>query len=271
MRYYPVPLLALLCLASPVLAQQRDDVPEPVQRDFDKETKVEVYSGVEFQSFELGEQDAEKVSLPLAARVTTGRLRMTAQISYVRVTAPGNVVVPSGPLGLPILVDRAQPAEKTTREGLGDVRIAAAYDLPVPGLNASLNSGAKIPTASTRKGLGTGAADYWLGADVSKPIGAVTPFASVSYTKTGDPDGAKLPDTLAGQAGAALRLGPSVSTHLGYSYSQAASDQLGDEQRVFGGVNTGIGGGVSLGVYGSAGVAGPADVGVGLSLGIALK
>ncbi|WP_182849763.1 hypothetical protein [Pelagerythrobacter aerophilus] len=45
---------------------------------------------------------------------------------------------------------------------------------------------------------------------------------------------------------------------------------MDDQQRVFGGVNTALGSGLSLGVYGSAGVNGPADVGAGVSLGVRL-
>jgi hypothetical protein len=270
LRYSSACLLALLCLAAPAGAQQSEPGQEPARTS--RGSDLELYTGVEYQSFELdGDQDAEKVSVPLTARLTTGRLHVTAQIPYLRVTAPGNVVVPSGPLGLPILVDPAGTAPVTTRDGLGDLRLGAAYDLPLPGVSASLSTGAKLSTASTAKGLGTGETDYWVGADVSKAFGPVVPFAGVQYTKTGDPEGAELRDTWAGQAGAAFRLGGSTSAHAGYSFSNGASVLSRDEQRVFGGVNTGLGGGVSLGVYGSAGVSGPADVGAGVSLGIGLR
>lgn len=269
MRYSPACLLALVCLAAPAGAQQSEPGQEPVRQS--RGSGLELYTGVEYQSFDLGdEQEAEKVSIPVAARLTAGRLRVHAQLPYVRVTAPGDVVVPSGPLGLPILVDPPGAAPIIRREGVGDLRLGAAYDLPVPGVNASLNSGVKLPTASTAKGLGTGETDYWVGADVSKALGPVVPFAGVQYTKIGDPDGAELRDTWAGQAGAAFRLGGSTSAHAGYSISEGASVLSRDEQRVFGGLNTGLGGRVSLGVYGSAGVSGPADVGAGVSLGIGL-
>lgn len=269
-RYSPACLLTLLCLAAPAGAQQSEPGQEPARTS--RGSGLELYTGVEYQSFELdGDQDAEKVSFPVTARVTTGRVRLTAQVPYVRVTAPGDVVVPSGPLGLPLLADPPGAAPIIAREGLGDLRLGAAYDLPIPRVNASLNTGAKLPTASTAKGLGTGKADVWVGGDVSAAVGPVIPFAGVQYTKTGDPDGIELRDTWGGQAGAAVRLGGSTSAHAGYSFSEGASVLSRDEQRVFGGLNTGLGGGVSLGVYGSAGVSGPADVGAGVSLGIGLR
>jgi hypothetical protein len=233
---------------------------------------VEVFSGVEFQQVELesGEQ-IDKFSVPITARVTAGRLRVTAQVPYLSVTGPENVVVPSGPLGLPILVDPTRPAEVRSREGIGDARIGMAYDLGIPAVDVSLNMGAKLPTASAETGLGTGQADYWVGADVSTSVGGIIPFAGISYTRVGDPEGFELRDTISGQAGAALRLGNSASAHLGYSYSERASDLSRSEQRLFGGVNAGVSERMSLGVYGSAGVAGPADIGAGVSLGIGFR
>lgn len=270
LRTSPPCLLALLCLAAPSAAQQSEPGQEPARAN--RGSGLELHTGVEYQSFDLGDdQEAEKVSVPVAARLTAGRLRVTAQVPYLRVTAPADVIVPSGPLGLPILADPPGSAPVTRREGLGDVRLGAAYDLPLGGVDASLSSGVKLPTASRAKGLGTGETDYWVGADVSTAVGPVVPFAGIQYTKTGDPDAAELRDTWAGQAGAALRLGESLSAHAGYSFSEGASVHSRDEQRVFGGLNTGLGGRVSLGVYGSAGVSGPADVGAGVSIGIGLN
>lgn len=262
--------LPLLVLAAPLAAQQLEEV-KPEATTEGGGAAVEFSTGAEFQEIELNDgRKVEKFSIPVAAQVTAGRLRVTAQVPYMRVKAPGDVVVPSGPLGLPILVDPAGPPEVSTREGIGDVRVDAAYQLPIQGVNASVSGGVKLPTASTEKGLGTGKTDYRVGADLSKTVGSVTPFAGVSYTKVGNPAEYDLEDTLAGHAGAAVRLGKSASAHLGYSYEENASGLVDDQQRVFGRVNTALGSGLSLGVYGSAGVDGPADVGAGVSLGVRL-
>lgn len=272
MPYFRACLLSLplFVLAVPLAAQQREEVKPEAATEGD-DTAVEFFTGAEFQEIALNDgRKVEKFSIPMAAQVKAGRVRVTAQLPYMRVKAPGDVVVPSGPLGLPILVDPAGPAEVGTREGIGDLRVDAAYQLPISGLNASISGGVKLPTASTEKGLGTGEADYRVGADLSKTLGTVTPFAGVSYTKVGDPAEYDLEDTLAGHAGAAVRLGRSASAHVGYSYEENASGLVDDQQRVFGGVNTALGSGLSLGVYGSAGVNGPADIGAGISLGVRL-
>lgn len=270
MRNRPLNLLPLLVLCAPLHAQKSEMVPPSAKHR--NGAAVEFFTGVEFQQFEISDtEEVDKLSVPITARLTTGPLRISAQLPYVRVTGPGNVVAPSGPLGLPILTDPTKPAEVSTRQGLGDLRVGASYAVPVLGIDISLNGGAKLPTASSENGLGTGEADYWVGTDVSASVGAVTPFAGLTYTKAGDPEDFELRNTLSGQAGAALRLGSSTSAHLGYSYAENAGQSAHNEQRVFGGVNTAVGNGLSLGFYGSAGVNGPANVGAGVSLGIGLK
>jgi hypothetical protein len=270
MRHLSAFLLTAVLLPCASFAQQVEELPA-AGRQTSAGPKVEVYSGAEYQSIDLPDgQKATKFTVPFAARVSTGRVRMTAQVPYVRVTTPGNVVVPSGPLGLPILLDPAMPAEVSTREGLGDVHVAVAYDLPVSAVHVSLNGGVKLPTGSTEQGLGTGEADYWVGAEASKRLGVLTPFASVSYSRNGDPLGLDLRDTLTAHAGAAVRFGTSTSAHVGYSFAQSPSEALLNEKRVLAGVNRAIGERVSVGVYGSAGVAGGRDVAAGMNVGIGL-
>ena len=260
-----VALIAVVC-ASPALAQ------EPTDRapgTGEKPSRLEISTGVDFEQGDFGTQsNIEKTTIPLTVGVAKGRVRASAQLPWVRVTAPGNVIAPTGPLGLPILVDPTRSATRSTREGLGDLRVGAAYDLPLRGFFASVRTGAKLPTASTDKGLGTGKADYSVGADVAKPLGAVTPFAGVTYTMPGDPAGFALRNSFAGQAGAALRLGKTTSAQLGYAFAQSPSEAGDDDQRIVGGVNTGVGKDLSLGVYGSGGLSdGSPGVSGGVTLG----
>lgn len=260
---------ALILCASPLFAQPAT---EPEAKPEDDSTRVEVSTGVDFERGDYGTgSDIEKTAIRAAVQLAKGRVRASAQLPWVRVTAPANVIAPTGPLGLPILVDPSRPATVTTREGLGDLRIAGSYDLPVLGLRASIGAGAKLPTASVAKGLGTGKADYSVSADVAKSLGAVTPYAAVTYTMAGDPEGFEVRNAFSGQAGAALHLGNSTSAHLGYAYAQSQVEQGEDDQRLVGGLNTAVGKCLSLGVYGSGGLSnGAPDVGGGVTLGIRL-
>ena len=261
--------IAVAFCASPLFAQPTTD---PQTEPAGDPARAEISTGVDFERGDYGTgADIEKITIPATVQLAKGRIRASAQLPWVRVTAPANVIAPTGPLGLPILVDPSRPATVTTREGFGDLRIAGSYDLPVPGLRASIGAGAKLPTASVAKGLGTGKADYSVSADVAKPLGVVTPYAAVTYTMAGDPAGFEVRNAFSGQAGAALSLGKSTSAHMGYAYAQSQAEQGEDDQRLVGGLNTAVGKSLSLGVYGSGGLGnGAPDVGGGVTLGIRL-
>ncbi len=149
---------------------------------------------------------------------------------------------------MPILIDPSRPTTQSTRHGLGDLRIGAAYDLPIAGFFASVRSGAMLPTASTDKGFDTGKAGYSVGADLAKPLGAVTTFAGVTYTMAGDPDGFDVHNSFSGQAGAALRLGKSTSaTGLRLSKARLPQVKMTSASRKFSDGAPEVGGGVTLG------------------------
>lgn len=267
MRY----LVVLIALASPspLLAQEWEDAPAAAAV---QNRQIVLAGGLDYETGGYGTgATVERMSVPITAQASAGRLRIAAQLPWTRVTAPQNVVVPSGALGLPILVDPTGPAEIRTREGVGDLRLSAAYDLPMSGMALSVRSAVKLPTASTSKGLGTGEVDYSVGADLSIPLGKVTPFASLSYSIVGDPEGLDLRNSLSGQAGGSVQLGGQTAVHLGYGYARSTSELVSDEQRIFGGLNMGLGDGTWLGLYGSSGLSdGAPDFGAGVSLAVSL-
>lgn len=173
-------IIIAACFLAPLPVLAQDDQTNAERRGA---LTAELVTGVEAERSKLNDgQRVEKVTLATGAQVTRGRVSVIAQLPYVRVSAPANVVVSSGPLGLPILVTPTQPAGTTVREGLGDLRLGAAYQLPTRSFAASARGGVKVPTASTSKCLGTGKSDYWAGADVSTNVGRVTPFGGMSYT-----------------------------------------------------------------------------------------
>ncbi len=266
---YALPLIALLA-PSPLLAQNLDDT-RAVRGQSGRH--FELSTGIDFERGDYGTgAEVEKLSVPFTVRTSAGRVRASAQLPWVRVTAPENVIAPTGPLGFPILFDPSRPAAVSTREGVGDLRVGVAYELPTTGITSSVRTGVKVPTASVSRGLGTGEVDYNAGLDLSTAVGPLVPFASVTYTLPGDPAGLEIKNTLSGHAGTALRLGPSTSAHVGYGYAQSPSELSQDDQRVFGGVNTIFGRGVSLGVYGSGGLSnGAPEVGAGVTLGLSVR
>lgn len=265
MHAYPV-AVGLLLLAAPAVAQQRA---EPVSHPGNARAELSV--GAEYQTgdYGIGER-IERRSAVASARLVKGSVILSASLPYTQVDAPGNVVTGGGGLfGLPIIVDPTRPAARVRRRGVGDLRLGAAWVAPIKAVDLAAYGQVKLPTART--GLGTGKADYAVGAEASKPLGAVTPFANLTYTMPGDPEGYRLRNTLAGQAGLNAALGSGVSGQIAYGYAESPGAALADEQLVSMRLTTSVASRISLSVHGGAGLSkGAPDASAGVQLGLRL-
>lgn len=261
--------LAALSIAAPVAAQ-RPDAPERKHRG---EPAAELASGIEYKEGRYGTSErVEILSAPTTVRVTSGQVQLSASLPYVRVEGPGNLVGGGGLLGLPIIVDPTRPGTRSKREGIGDLRAAAAYTLPTSSIGLAFTGEVKLPTASRAKGLGTGATDFAVGTELSKKLGAVTPFVGLAYTLPGDPEGFELRNALSARAGAAVQMGRSVRGHVAYGYAQSISPGLEEERQISTGLNASLSKAVSIGLYGSAGLSESApDIGAGIQLGFRIR
>jgi hypothetical protein len=252
MRVIPFPLLAV-AMASPAAAQPAG----------------EISTGLEFQQGDYATAErVETFSVQNSARIRFGRLLFSASLPWLRLEAPGNVVGGGGLLGLPIIVDPTRPPARDVRQGIGDLRVGAAYGLNAPaGVDLTLSGQVKLPTAAARRGLGTGETDIAFGAEVARTIGPVTPFASLSYSLPGDPAGYELRNSLSARGGVALQLAPGVRGNLSYGYAQSLSPLLEDERQISTGLNAALSRRLSLGLYGNAGLStGSPDIGAGFQL-----
>lgn len=239
---------ALLLVASPAMAQQAS---QPVSRA--PNADAELTAGVQYETGEYGTGERiETTSAVTGVRVVAGRVILSASLPYRRIDAPGNVVPGGGLLGLPIIVDPSRPATRVRRQGLGDVLIGAAWVLPIKALDIAAYGQVKLPTA--RSGLGTGATDYAVGAEASKRLGIFAPFANVTYTMPGDPQGYRLRDSWAGQAGLNAALGPRVSGQVAYGYAQSPSASISDEEQLSARLTAGVSSRLSLSLQGGAGL-----------------
>jgi hypothetical protein len=175
------------------------------------------------------------------------------------------VVGGGGLLG--IIIDPTRPATREVREGLGDLRVGAGYRLPsLAGVDLAVNGEVKLPTAAD--GLGTGKADVSVGAEVARTFGAVTPFASVSYTMPGDPQGFELRSSVAARGGVIARLSPGLRGTIAYGYAGSVSPLVPDEEQLSTGLEIGVSRRLTLGVNGTAGLSdGSPDVGAGVRIG----
>ena len=233
---------------------------------------VEASTGLDYEEGDYGtDQKVSKLSVPATVKFAAGSLQLAASLPYMRLEGPSNVVVGGGLLGLPIIVDpTTPPGGRIRREGIGDLTLGASYAIPTMVADFTLSGEVKLPTAD--KNLGTGKTDFALAAEVSRSVGNVTPFVGVSYTMPGEPDGFSLRNSLSLRGGIAARLGERTRGYVAYSRAQSVSESLPDEQQVTTGVDTAVARGLSLGVYGTAGLSeGAPDAGAGIRLGVRIK
>ncbi|WP_294269871.1 transporter [uncultured Sphingomonas sp.] len=230
--------------------------------------------GADYASGKYGTgQQVRSASSTFALRAKRKRVTVFAALPVVQVDAPGNVIAPGGPLGLPIFTDPTRPATRERRSGLGDAVVGASVQVIPPRrhhLALALTGSAKLPTASAARGLGTGKADYSVVAEAAVP-GKVTPFAAVGHSFVGQPDGYRLRDVTSARGGVAVGLGKASEVSVSYNYASRVSDQVADRQEIGAGLDTALSQRLSLGLQGSAGVSkGAPDVGAGVRLGLRL-
>lgn len=233
-------------------------------------TQVTASVGADYSSGRYGTgQKISTASSTASLRAKHKRVSVFAALPVVQVDAPGNVVAPGGPLGLPIFVDPTRPATRVRRSGLGDAVVGASVQLTEPRrhhLALAVTGSAKLPTASAARGLGTGKADYTVLGEAAVP-GKVTPFVSVGHSFVGQPNDYRLRDVTSARGGVAVRVGQASEVNVSYNYASRASDQAADRQEIGAGLDTALSQRLSLGLQGSAGVSrGAPDAGAGVRL-----
>jgi hypothetical protein len=161
-------------------------------------------TGYEYDSGLAG--DTTQQFIPFAARLEYGAFAVSVATS--RVSIEGEYVV--GGFSIPglsaarleaalarinerlgssvTLADIADLSLDTS--GVGDTLVSLSYtwfdpDRWLPFIE--LTTSVKLPTASAQKRIGTGETDWILQVDLAKPIGRVTPFASLAYRFNGGP------------------------------------------------------------------------------------
>lgn len=258
--------LPIILAASPALAQDSSEQQNVGPKD---ETRFQLFTGVDHLEGDVGEGlDYETSFATAGVAMTKGRFSASASLPYISSTAPQEVIVNQGGLfGTPLLGSSGTQNGQVKREGIGDLSLNAAYQLPVSGVNASVGASVKVPTASREKGLGTGKVDYGVSGQLSRKMGAVVPFVGASYTIIGEPENFETRNTLSGAAGSHLLLGKNSALTASYSYEQSASSSIGDSQSINMGFGTNLTRSVRIGVDGALGLSDAApDTRVGLKL-----
>lgn len=200
--------------------------------------------GADYSTGDYGSDTTTKIlSIPVSARYATGDWTFKASLPWVRVEGDANVVPGLGSLLNLNPIGRGRgnsgggttaPTSGTT-SGIGDLRLAATYAIPLQGSwGVDLTGNVKVATADEDKGLGTGANDYGAAIDAYRSVGtATTLFGGVGYTVLGDSDYIEVDSVFNGNVGVSQKLGNS-SVGVMYDYREPTSEASDDRSEVTG-------------------------------------
>lgn len=149
------------------------------------EGKLSMSTGFEYSSGDYGETiDTEIWMVPLALKYQNGPLTLRLSTSWLHVSGPGTVT----PDGEPIVGS----GTNSTEQGLGDLYATATWTLlddSEYALGMDVGAKVKFATADEDKYLGTGENDYYVQAEIYKPLGNWYPSLKLGYSWRGDPEG----------------------------------------------------------------------------------
>ncbi|MEH3102652.1 MAG: hypothetical protein PGN12_01940 [Sphingomonas phyllosphaerae] len=213
-------------------------VPQAMERLAGDDTRVDLSLGTLYGAGKFGTSSTTTIwSSAASARAHIKNLTLSASLPWMQIRSRSTIF--TGIDATPVLVAADTSATKRTVDGFGDLTLGAAYTIAPAGspVEVELSARAKINTASRRSGLSSGANDYAVGADVSVPLGTVTPFASVTYRFLGDTSAYVLRDGPAASAGASIALGREAFLVASYHYSSAATRQVAAAHELFAGAS----------------------------------
>jgi hypothetical protein len=200
--------------------------------------------------------------------VETGNLQFNVSMPYMRISGRGLVVFDAA--GNPIVINRRTSLPPDVRTGFGDLNLSASYTIPSGVLDAfevKLTGSTKIPTASTRRRLSTGEADFGMSVDISRQFGKWSPFLTVGYLLPGKPDTYRLYNTVSISAGTSLELSNHMVAVASYDFDSASTPLVAASHELFGSLSWVRDDGVTLTTYGTAGLgSGSPAVGAGLMM-----
>lgn len=225
-------------------------------------------TGIDYSSGDYGGDpvDTDITFVPFTTSYKTGQWKFKATIPWVRIIGPGTVVG-AGDGGVVIGNGNAQ-LTRTNESGLGDIWLSATYEsrlVPPELFYLDLTGKVKLPTADEDKGLGTGETDYTAQADVFKPLGQFTPFATVAYKIKGDPSGINLDNVFYLSGGTDFRVSDTTNIGASLDFQEASTSRSDDALDLFAYLNQKINGNWSYTFYGYKGLEdGSPDYGLGL-------
>lgn len=177
--------------------------------------------GVETTQGDYGtDANIEDLYIPLTMGVEGRKYSLRVTVPYVSFSGPVELAVSDPEAPIPDAGLRA------TESGLGDVIAGLTlYDVLYSRrlrLALDLKGKVKFGTADADKGLGTGATDVTVLADLVKFFDNVTVIGSAGYKFRGDPDDIELRNTALASLGGVLRVSDRYRSGLFLDYRESA-------------------------------------------------
>ena len=233
MRKLLLGVAAILGLAPPHAIAQESSVPHSSQ------PSMSLSSGIDYSSGKYGDAQSTDILVGLTSlALTAGDFQFSAFVPYLTVTGPAYVVIGAG--GVPVIVNPKAGAGSTDRSGWGDLNLSATYTVPseyVDDFDVAITGRTKIATASSAKGLSTGATDFAVTLDVSRQFGVWSPFVSFGYRDPGNPGFYAFNDAPSFSVGTSVQLNDKLIAIASYDFDGSISTTLADAQQLFGSVS----------------------------------
>lgn len=186
------------------------------------DSSFEMATGADYSVGHYGAAlDTTVWSIPLDLKAQLGRLRLQASLPYEFIDGPGQLV--GG-----VVVSSPSATTTTSRSGIGDLNLSAAYLLTrehglLPSIEVS--GGVKLPTAKTT--IGTGETDYSASASIYKTIAPQTIlFGSIGYSWLGSPAAYQLKNGITASGGINFRPASDQNYGVSISYREPVAEGL---------------------------------------------
>ena len=176
-------------------------------------------SGFDYSAGKFGETEITEVAfVPVTVQTARGPFTFKVSSGWLSVAGPALILDGAGSAAATAGISR-------NVSGFADTSISAAYSIEQlydRGVYIDLTARAKLPTASFKKGLGTGKLDGAAQADVAVAVGSFMPFATLGYKVNGVPASLKLRNVVFGSVGLQYAWDDRVATGVVFDYRQSA-------------------------------------------------
>lgn len=184
-------------------------------------------TGFDYSAGKFGEaQTTEIAFVPVTFQTARGPFTFKVSGGWLSVAGPALILDGAGQAS-------STPAINRKVSGVSDTSFSAMYSLEGlydRGVYIDLTARTKLPSASFKKGLGTGKVDAAVQTDAAIALGDFMPFVTLGYKVNGVPDKLKLRNVMFGTFGLQYAWDDRVTTGIAFDYRQSALKTSADPQ-----------------------------------------